>query len=100
MRALLVSTYEMGRQPFGLASPAAWLRDAGVDGLERARAVDHVEEIVITARRDQRIHPLPESGSYLGVIFARAESPDGVVPASRAAHSRLTFEIAAPISIL
>jgi radical SAM superfamily enzyme YgiQ (UPF0313 family) len=28
---LLISTYEMGRQPFGLASPAAWLRNAGVD---------------------------------------------------------------------
>jgi radical SAM superfamily enzyme YgiQ (UPF0313 family) len=25
MRVLLISTYEMGRQPFGLASPAAWL---------------------------------------------------------------------------
>jgi radical SAM superfamily enzyme YgiQ (UPF0313 family) len=31
MRALLVSTYEMGRQPFGLASPAAWLRATGWD---------------------------------------------------------------------
>ena len=31
MRTLLISTYEMGRQPFGLASPAAWLRQAGVD---------------------------------------------------------------------
>ena len=30
-RALLISTYELGRQPFGLASPAAWLRDAGVE---------------------------------------------------------------------
>ena len=30
-RALLISTYDLGRQPFGLASPAAWLRDAGVD---------------------------------------------------------------------
>jgi radical SAM superfamily enzyme YgiQ (UPF0313 family) len=29
MHALLISTYEMGRQPFGLASPAAWLREAG-----------------------------------------------------------------------
>ena len=29
VRVLLVSTYEMGRQPFGLASPAAWLRVAG-----------------------------------------------------------------------
>ena len=31
MRALLVSTYDLGRQPFGLASPAAWLRAAGVE---------------------------------------------------------------------
>ncbi|MBV9610418.1 MAG: radical SAM protein, partial [Acidobacteria bacterium] len=28
-RVLLISTYELGRQPFGLASPASWLRDAG-----------------------------------------------------------------------
>src|SRR5437588_6451525 len=26
---LLVGTYELGRQPFGLASPAAWLRKRG-----------------------------------------------------------------------
>jgi radical SAM superfamily enzyme YgiQ (UPF0313 family) len=31
MRALLLSTYELGRQPFGLASPAAWLRREGWD---------------------------------------------------------------------
>ena len=29
MRVLLISTYDLGRQPFGLASPAAWLRRAG-----------------------------------------------------------------------
>ncbi len=29
MRVLLVSTYDLGRQPFGLASPAAWLRADG-----------------------------------------------------------------------
>lgn len=28
---LLISTYDLGRQPFGLASPAAWLREAGID---------------------------------------------------------------------
>jgi len=28
---LLISTYELGRQPFGLASPAAWLRRAGAE---------------------------------------------------------------------
>ncbi|MGH9784363.1 MAG: CUAEP/CCAEP-tail radical SAM (seleno)protein, partial [Terriglobia bacterium] len=26
-----MSTYELGRQPFGLASPAAWLREAGAE---------------------------------------------------------------------
>lgn len=31
MKAVLISTYELGRQPFGLASPAAWLRGEGVE---------------------------------------------------------------------
>ena len=26
MQVVLISTYDLGRQPFGLASPAAWLR--------------------------------------------------------------------------
>jgi radical SAM superfamily enzyme YgiQ (UPF0313 family) len=29
MKIVLISTYELGRQPFGLASPAAWLRARG-----------------------------------------------------------------------
>ena len=39
MRILLLSTYELGRQPFGLASPAAWLRAAGhqVTAIDLAR---------------------------------------------------------------
>jgi radical SAM superfamily enzyme YgiQ (UPF0313 family) len=38
MRVVLVSTYELGRQPFGLASAAAWLRAAGhsVDAIDVA----------------------------------------------------------------
>ncbi len=31
MQVVLISTYELGRQPFGLASPAAWLRQAGAE---------------------------------------------------------------------
>ena len=31
MNVTLIATYELGRQPFGLASPAAWLRRAGHD---------------------------------------------------------------------
>ena len=47
--ALLVSTYDMGRQPFGLASAAAWLRRRRLDGdLRRCRegnscAIDHLD---------------------------------------------------------
>ena len=33
LSVLLISTYDMGRQPFGLASPAAWLREAGVEAV-------------------------------------------------------------------
>jgi radical SAM superfamily enzyme YgiQ (UPF0313 family) len=40
VRALLVSTYELGRPPFGLASPAAWLRREGVE----VRLVDLARE--------------------------------------------------------
>jgi len=29
VNVVLISTYELGRQPFGLASPAAWLRQVG-----------------------------------------------------------------------
>jgi radical SAM superfamily enzyme YgiQ (UPF0313 family) len=29
LKIVLISTYELGRQPFGLASPAAWLRKRG-----------------------------------------------------------------------
>ena len=28
---ILISPYELGRQPFGLAEPARWLDDAGFD---------------------------------------------------------------------
>jgi radical SAM superfamily enzyme YgiQ (UPF0313 family) len=39
MNIILISTYELGRQPFGLASPAAWLRSRGhmVDCLDLSR---------------------------------------------------------------
>src|SRR3954462_9296040 len=30
-KAVLISTYDLGHQPFGLASPAAWLKREGLD---------------------------------------------------------------------
>jgi radical SAM superfamily enzyme YgiQ (UPF0313 family) len=39
MKLVLISTYELGRQPFGLASPAAWLhaRGHGVECIDLSR---------------------------------------------------------------
>src|SRR5918993_3240019 len=45
MVVLLLSTYELGRQPFGLASPAAWLRRSGAD----VRCIDLSREPLDTA---------------------------------------------------
>lgn len=44
MRVLLISTYEMGRQPFGLASPAAWLAQAGAEVTCLDLAVEPLDE--------------------------------------------------------
>ena len=51
MNVLLISTYELGRQPFGLASPAAWLRAAGnqVRALDLSR--DPLNEDAVRAAR-------------------------------------------------
>src|SRR5262249_61531489 len=65
----------------------------GVDGLDAARAVPHVDDVRITAKPDQLLLPLPEGASYLGFIFARAARAGDVEVALRAAHARLRFAI-------
>ncbi|HXH06063.1 MAG TPA: ATP-grasp domain-containing protein [Vicinamibacterales bacterium] len=70
-----------------------------VRGVDAARAVPAIEEIVITAKKDQQIAPLPEGASYLGFIFARGESPEAVEQALRAAHARLEFRIERPLPL-
>jgi biotin carboxylase len=70
-----------------------------VDGEEEARAVDLVEEIRITAKRDQLLEPLPEGASYLGFIFARGPQRVAVVDALREAHRRLRFAIDPAIDV-
>jgi hypothetical protein len=65
----------------------------GVDGIDNARAVPHVDDVQITVKADQLLVPLPEGKSYLGFIFARAATADLVVDALRQAHARLVFHI-------
>ena len=68
-----------------------------VEGLDAARATAGIEDVVITAKQGQRFLPLPEGSSYLGFIFARADSPEAVEQALRRAHSVLHFEISAAL---
>jgi biotin carboxylase len=71
----------------------------GVEGQAEARAVPGVDAIHVTAKPDQRLEPLPEAGSYLGFIFARAGSAREVDAALRDAHARLRVVIQCPIPV-
>jgi radical SAM superfamily enzyme YgiQ (UPF0313 family) len=44
MEVLLISAYELGRQPFGMASAAAWIREAGSDVRCLDLAVEELDE--------------------------------------------------------
>jgi hypothetical protein len=47
----------------------------------------------MTAKPDQLLEPLPEAGSYLGFVFARAPRAEQAEAALREAHGRLTFKV-------
>ncbi|MFP6702744.1 MAG: ATP-grasp domain-containing protein [Planctomycetaceae bacterium] len=65
----------------------------GIHGIDEARAVSGVDDVVISAHLGQRLVPLPEGSRYLGFIFAQAELPQAVEAALRESHSKLEFAI-------
>jgi len=65
-----------------------------VRGLDQARGLPLVEEIIITAHPGQELVPWPEGARYPGFIFARGGTPEAVEAALRAAHRQLQFVIA------
>ena len=62
-------------------------------GVELAQRVPGIEELEITAKPDQLLEPLPEAGSYLGFIFARAATAAQAERAVREAHRPRRFTI-------
>ena len=86
-------TLERERQASGVmmipVPGAGVLRE--VRGMDAARAVPLVEEVVITAHPGQTLVPWPEGSRYPGFIFARGETSEAVEAALRAAHARLEF---------
>ncbi|MFZ3211106.1 MAG: ATP-grasp domain-containing protein [Terriglobales bacterium] len=69
-------------------------------GIDEARAVSGIEEVVITAKVSQKLLPLPEGASYLGFIFARGNSPEFVENALRSAHEKLRFVISPALPVI
>ncbi len=67
----------------------------GVSGVEEARVLPGVDDVVISIRPGEAVVPLPEGATYLGFIFARGDSPAVVEERLRDAHARLAFDIAA-----
>ena len=43
MKCVLISTYELGHQPFGLASPVTWLFDEGFEVLSFDLAIEEID---------------------------------------------------------
>jgi len=64
-----------------------------VRGLKEAQAVPSIEEAKISIKIGQPVVPLPEGSKYLGFIFARHKTPEGVEQALRESHRLLQFII-------
>jgi radical SAM superfamily enzyme YgiQ (UPF0313 family) len=70
VKALLCSTYELGHQPLGLASPAAYLRRAGFDVECRDLAVEPLEEASVRAADVVGISVPMHTAIRLGALLA------------------------------
>jgi hypothetical protein len=64
-----------------------------VRGVARAREVPGIDDVLITAKEDTVLVPLPEGRSYLGFIFAHGATPADAEQSLRRAHSILEFAI-------
>lgn len=73
---------------------------ADVRGVDEARAIKAVEDVIITAKQGQMMLPLPEGASYLGFIFARAPHLLQVENALREACARLDFQFTTALNVV
>lgn len=62
-------------------------------GLDAARAVPGIDEVILSAHAGQTLSPLPEGFLYLGFLFARGDSPDEVEKTLRRATSHIELDI-------
>ncbi len=67
-----------------------------IEGISAARAVSGIKELVISVRDGHELVPLPEGSSYLGFIYAVADSAAEAEAALREAHGHLKI-VTAPL---
>jgi biotin carboxylase len=60
-----------------------------VHGVEEAKRVPLIEDVVITAHLREELVPLPEGASYFGFVFARGATPQAVEAALRTASEQV-----------
>ena len=71
-----------------------------VSGVEKARSIGGVEDVIITIPPGQQVEPMPRGDRYLGFIFARAGLPEEAEAAIREAYRQLEITIEESIVIL
>jgi hypothetical protein len=64
-----------------------------IAGEKEARATANITELHITARLHDYISAWPEGSSYLGFLFAQANTPANAEAALREAHAKLKFTL-------
>ena len=64
-----------------------------VEGIGATQSTPGIENVIITVSPGEKLVPLPEGASYLGFIFARGSSPEGVEESLRRAHQALRFKL-------
>jgi biotin carboxylase len=62
-------------------------------GVNEARAIPGIDDVVISIPIGDELVPLPEGDRYFGFIFASGDTPAAVEAALRSAHCYLEFDI-------
>jgi ATP-grasp domain/L-amino acid ligase C-terminal domain 2 len=70
-----------------------------VEGEDAARATPGITELHITARRHDFVTAWPEGSSYLGFLFAKADTEERVEHSLRLAHSKLRFILSPRLAV-
>jgi len=70
-----------------------------VEGVLDAQQLPGIDDLIISVREGYELVPLPEGGTYLGFVFAHADTPEEVESALRRAHDCLNIVIAPMLPI-